>query len=248
MLSDGRVIPARCGAPNKCAYCAYLTAVENAVVVGLDAERYGHPRVGATLTTVDPETTGAQFRRDVEQVVKALRRRLPDVQYLGLVEWTTGRGARSGGRRRIHQHMLLRGLTAKEAGEAERILRRVWFERTGADRVECRELRSAAGATAYLVHHHQKREQAPPEGWSGKRLRPSRGYFAEPVAELRAEAKAIALSRRVRRAARRLIEPELFDAPEEVWQDEWAAALREARADAERVTFVRFDRFGAIVA
>lgn len=248
VLPDGRVVPARCGAPNKCAYCAYLATVENAVVVGLDAERFGHPLVGVTLTTVDPETTGARFRKDCEQALRALRRRWPDVQYLGFVEWTTGKGQRSGGHRRIHMHLLLRGLLPSESGEAEGILRRVWLARTGASMVEARALRSAAGATAYLVHHHRKREQAPPEGWSGKRLRPSRGYFGAPVAELRAEAKELAMSKRVRRAARRLIDWEdLEGAPDELWDAEWSQALGAARRESELVTFVRFDGFGGIV-
>lgn len=248
VLADGRVVPARCGAPNKCAYCAYLATVENAVVVGLDAERYGHPAVGATLTTVDPETTGAAFRRDVEHALRALRRPWPELQYLGFVEWTTGKGVRSGGRRRIHMHLLLRNVSPSDAAEAEQLLRKVWLARTGASMVEARPLRSAAGATAYLVHHHRKREQAPPEGWSGKRLRPSRGYFGEPVADLRREAKLLAQDERVRRAANRLLDWEQLDgAPDEYVDDRWEGALQAAQREASLVTFVRFDRDGGIV-
>lgn len=248
LVADGRVIPARCGAPNKCAYCAYQTTVENAIVVQLDAERFGYPTLGVTLTTVDPQTAMPAFRRDVEKVVKALRRREPDVEYLGMVEFTTGRSARSGGFRRVHQHLLLRGVLPSVAPDLENVLRRVWEARTGANRVEARELRTPAGATAYLIHHHRKRDQAPPAGWSGKRMRPSRGYYGQPVGELRVEARELLRSKRLRRAARRLVEWELLDgAPEDVLEDELRAALTDARLAAGLVTFVRLSREGAIV-
>jgi hypothetical protein len=55
------------------------------------------------------------------------------------------------------------------------------------------------GAIAYLALHHNKMEQRPPRGWSGKRFRPSRGYFNRPVAELRAEAGVLMRDRRIER-------------------------------------------------
>jgi len=42
-----------------------------------------------------------------------------------------------------------------------------------------------AGAMAYLVNHHQKQAQTPPRSWSGKRLRPSKGYYEIPAPQLR---------------------------------------------------------------
>lgn len=49
----------------------------------------------------------------------------------------------------------------------------------------------AGGWCAYFVAHHHKREQAPPAGFNfGKRFRPSRGYFSEPLPALREQARA----------------------------------------------------------
>lgn len=247
LISPGVIVPARCGAPNKCAYCAYMVTVENALVVALDAQQQGPPTLGVTLTTVNPQHRLDDFRRDVEKVVKAVRRREPDAEYLGFIEWTTGKAEKSGGHRRLHQHLLVRGV-AGAAEDVEQVIREVWHRRTGADRVEARELRTAAGATAYLVHHHRKREQAPPRGFTGKRLRPSRGYFAQPVAELREQARAIAREKRVRRVARRLVDWEALDgAPDELCDAELQAALAEARDAAARVQFVKLDRDGGIL-
>lgn len=247
LTADGEFVPARCGAPNRCPYCAYMTTVENAVVVGLDAQAE-LPTLGLTLTTVDPAHGAARFREDVSQTFKWLRSRLgDDLGYLGLVEYTTGKRARDG-ERRLHQHMLLKRGDLVAAVALEDELRAFWCRRTGADRVELRALRSPAGATAYLVHHHRKREQVPPAGWTGKRMRPSKNYYHRPVAELRTEARAMARSASLRRAARRLIDWEVCaDWPEEVLQLEFADALRQAREDAGRVEFVRLDRKGAII-
>lgn len=248
LLADGTFLPARCGATNKCAYCAYRRVLEDALVITLDAERFGHPRVGMTLTTVDPDHSMAAFRDDIKQVFKAIRRRLgDDVAYLGMMEWTTGRAQRSGGRRRAHQHVLLRNCLPGDAERIEPEVREIWQARTGASRVEVRELRSPAGATAYLIHHHRKRDQAPPKGWSGKRLRPSKNYYGQPIADLRAEARGLLRNKRLRKAANRLIDwQELDGAPDEILDEEWAAAMVEARHQAALVTFVKLDRFGAI--
>ena len=124
--SGGRLFPVRCGASNKCWYCAYLAAVENAVVVRLDAELEA-PNVGLTLTTVDPHHDLDRFRRDVEQVFRFIRRALgADVGYLGFMEWTTGRGTNSGGHRRVHQHALLKRADAAAATAIEPDLAELW--------------------------------------------------------------------------------------------------------------------------
>lgn len=255
VLPGGRVVPARCHAPNKCSYCAALATAENALLVALSCEVYGPPQVGVTLTTVDPQHDQVRFRRDVEQALKALRRRWPQVEYLGFVEWTTGKGARSGGHRRIHMHLLLRGLLPSEAEAAELVVRDVWEARTGASRVEVAQLRSTGAAVAYLVHHHRKADQSAPPGWSGKRLRPSiagagrDGFFgAEGTAYWRREAQRLLHDKRLRRVARRSVAWEDLDgAPDEILDREWSAALVAARAEAEAVTFVKLDRFGGIM-
>jgi hypothetical protein len=206
---DGTWTPARCGASNRCWYCARLMAIENLVVLKLDARDNCAPTVGMTLTTVEAKTTPKALRAGIEKVTKALRRRWPNVEYCGFVEWTTGLAPGSGGHRRVHVHLLLKFLPVDACEQAEQIVRRVWKERTGAHRVEVRELRVAGGATAYLANHHGKRAQGPPVGWSGKRLRPSKGYFgaAGQVGKLRERARALLAEERLYRA----VEAELED-------------------------------------
>lgn len=233
-LHDGRLIPLRCGASNRCRYCSWLTAVENATVVALDAAD-DMPRVGFTLTTRAAHTPPEKFRNDVRLAFRAIRRRWPDAEYLGQIEFTTGEGTRSGGARRIHQHGLLKGVPPDDLPSVEDVLRSVWKARTGAHRVEAHELHKPAGAIAYLVNHHQKTAQAPPKGWSGKRFRPSRGYFAAPVSQLRERAKATLADKRAEHAIRRLLDSamawDVLDALEaEELFDRLVGELRQAPA------------------
>lgn len=149
------------------------------------------PTHGITLTTLDPFTTPATFRLGVHMVVQRLRRRYGrQVEYYGSVEFTTGEAETSGGYRRIHQHMVTKGLQGADVLEVESLLRETWQKVTGAKVVEVAELLTPGGAIGYLAMHHRKPGQAPPAEWRGMVERPSRGYFHRPVAELRAEAKA----------------------------------------------------------
>jgi hypothetical protein len=68
-------------------------------------------------------------------------------------------------------------------------VRREWRSLVGAWVVEARPIRTPAGAIAYFAPHHSKQAQGPPAGWSGKRFRPSKGYFNAPVEELRGRAE-----------------------------------------------------------
>lgn len=248
LLPDGRLVPARCGAPNKCQYCAYQAVKENMVVTALDAERYGFPTVGMTLTTRGP-LSPERFRRGVERVFDLVRHEHPGVAYLGNVEFTTGKAKRSGGIRRMHEHLLLKGVPDQHDYDyLEDEVRHAWERETGAWIVELRQLRSAAGATAYLVAHHNKTEQRPPADWSGKRFRPSREYFGEPVPELRREARRMLRNRRLRKIAHKMIVWEELDgAPEEFVQDELRQALSEAACEAAKVRFVKLDPKGGII-
>lgn len=250
IVEGGVFVPARCGAPNKCAYCAWRTATENCALVALDAIRHGHPQVGMTLTTVDPQHDLERFRKDVEHLFKAVRHAAGgSVRYLGMVEWTTGLGAKSGGFRRVHQHLLLRDVVAGDCAALEAVAKRVWEARTGASRVEVRPLRSAAGATAYVVAHHHKREQAPPPGVNVRRLRHARKppYFVDGVENLRQEVRAVEDVKRFQRITRRLVDWDYLDgAPDEVVERELQAASAEARKQRSGVVFVKLDRLGGI--
>ena len=149
------------------------------------------PTHGITLTTLDPFTKPETFRLGVQEVVRRLRRRYGrQVEYYGSVEFTTGEAETSGGYRRIHQHMVAKGLQGADVLEVERLVRETWQTVTGAKVVEVAELLTPGGAIGYLALHHRKPEQAPPADWRGMVERPSKGYYHRPVAELRAEAKA----------------------------------------------------------
>ncbi len=190
-MPNGELLPVRCGRSNSCPKCAWLAAVENVAVVALDA-KIEQPTVGMTLTTRQADFDLVRYRRAVERVFAWLRAEFgKEVGYLLMMEWTTG----SGGHGRLpHGHLLVKRLPAEldlsEGCDLWHQLKAEWEKHTGAWRVELRELRTPGGAIAYMVGHHHKREQAPPEGFTGKRTRPSKNYYARPIAELRVEARA----------------------------------------------------------
>lgn len=208
LTPGGDLVPVRCKSPNKCSHCAFLSAAEDGMMVLQDALRGPAPNVSLTVTTVKAHTEPADFRRDIEQLFRSLRRRWPDAEYLGRIEFTTGKGKNSGGHRRIHQHTLVKGVSVDQVAELEDELRAVWKARTGAHRIELAELRSAAGAAHYLTTHHSKASQAPSKGWVGRRLRASRGYFDLPAPQRRAEAAAVLRDRRAERRFLALLEAE----------------------------------------
>jgi hypothetical protein len=153
----------------------------------LDA-RTETPTVCITLTTHDPDLPPSVYRDGSAYVFKALRRRFGRVEYFGAIEFTTGRSERSGGRRRIHGHYLVKGIPADAILEAERIVRDCWSATTGAIVVEVAALVSPGAALGYLGLHHRKPSQSPPAEWRGMTERSSRGYWSRPIAELRAQA------------------------------------------------------------
>lgn len=209
-----------------------------------DALRGPAPTVSLTVTTVKAHTEPAVFRRDVEQLFKALRRRAPEAEYLGRIEFTTGKGKNSGGHRRIHQHTLVKGVGMDQVGDLDDELRSLWHARTGAHRVELAELRSAAGAAHYLTTHHSKASQAPAKGWTGRRLRASRGYFDLPAPQRREEAKAILRDRRVVRRFLKLLKEqdltpwEIGPEYDQILEDE----IERARLNADCTRLVRVQR------
>lgn len=181
-----------------------------------DAEEHSAPAHVLTLTNRTPDMTAGAYRQACSMFWRAFRKRWGHVEYCGFVEWTTGEGPRSGGRRRLHSHWLVKGLamgvgdrvTASEGREpctcgdslvcVECWTAAEWRKLTGAWIVQARELRSVGGVVGYLALHHEKMEQAPPPGWTGRRLRPSRGYFARPGAERRERARSWLSERRQR--------------------------------------------------
>lgn len=144
-----------------------------------DAEDNSAPEHVLTLTSRDPVTSAKAYARACATFWQAFRRRWGAVEYCGFVEWTTGEGPRSGGHRRMHSHWLVKGLAADDLAAVESWVSAEWSKLTGAWVVQLAELRTVGGVVGYLALHHEKLSQAPPSGWSGRRLRPSKGYFAE---------------------------------------------------------------------
>ncbi len=189
LFPDGRLIPLPCGRL-RCPSCSRYLAVVALEMVRDCSERMGNPTVAVTLTSVDPDRPlGREWSRDVEKVTKAMRRRAPAFEYLAFMEWTSGQAARSGGRRRPHQHFLGRGVEQDQAPALEEVVRTVWEGRTGANRVEVTPLRQNERGIAYLALHHRKESQAPPESFTGRRLRASKGWWGADAHELRREAR-----------------------------------------------------------
>lgn len=235
LLADGSLEPVRCGASNRCSYCAMFVAIENSLVIKLDAQLC-MPTVGVTTTTRAPDFGFKRLRAAEQALWRQLRRDYAEleIRYVGFLEWTTGEGTRARGHRRPHVHHLVKGfppdhnaLAPIEYDDAagERVIttelelrvRELWHRFTAdAWIAEARPLRTPAGAIAYLTLHHHKREQGPPPGFTGRRLRPSKptkeraGYYELPIAELRALARELSSSSRVRQAVTRVLDAEIF--------------------------------------
>jgi len=172
-----------------CPVCGPRKSRELARALTLDA-RLCAPAFAITLTTRDPSTNPAVYREASAAVWKRLRRHYGRVDYFGFIEFTTGRGARSGGHRRMHGHYLVKFRDGDpDVIECERLVRETWEAITGAYIVEVAQLVTPGAAMAYLSLHHQKPQQAPPAGWRGMRSRPSKHYFERPVWKLRQQAR-----------------------------------------------------------
>ncbi len=200
--------------------------MENAELLALDALAGVAPGMWAVLTTRTPESKPAPFYKSREHVLRALRRRWPGCEYAALVEFTTGYGERSGGRRRPHWNLLLKGVPAEDLAAAEEVIAGVWCAREDA-RPEAQFVGlvgEMGGLMRYLALHFQKESQAPPPGWRGHRFLKSRGYLATSTPEARAAARA---SLRHKRELWRAIERGLVG---QAAEDAAAAAIARAEA------------------
>lgn len=204
--SQGEVVRGRCRATNQCAYCARLAAVENSELLALDAVASGSaPSVWTVLTTRTATDDPRPFYRARELVLRALRRRWPACEYAALVEFTTGYGPRSGGARRPHWNLLLKGIPADALDQAGDVIRRVWCRHVDAEPWAqfVGHVDEVGGLLRYVALHFQKESQAPPAGWSGQRFNVSRGYLAGSTAEARAAAReSLAFKRELWKAIR----------------------------------------------
>ena len=188
LLADGSVVGLRSKASNRCPGCARAAAFEAMTMLRIDAERNSAPRYVLTLTSRSAAIESQAYRHACHMFWKAFRRRWGRCEYCGFVEWTTGLHARDG-LRRLHSHWLVKHDQALDVEAVQAWASAEWSKLTGAWVVQFAELRTVGGVVGYLALHHEKMEQAPPKGWTGRRLRPSKGYFAVSGREMRARAR-----------------------------------------------------------
>lgn len=188
LSTHGERVPGRCKATNQCDYCARLAAVENSEMLALDAMEGDAPQVWAVLTTRTATDDMTRFYDARELVMRALRRQFPRARYACLLEFTTGYGPRSGGLRRPHWNLLLKGIPAAAARRARQIVVRTWCRNVDAapSGQYVGAIAEVGGLMRYIALHFQKESQAPPAGFRGQRFNCSRDYF---TGRTRAEAR-----------------------------------------------------------
>jgi hypothetical protein len=124
-----------------------------------------------------------RLTRSLSPLVEEIRKEYGPMQYLAVVELTTGR--RTPGHR-PHLHVLVRGPAVPKRWLSER-----WrFHTKGSFKVDYQRLRSPEHAGAYLVGYtvarRKEAQRAYLHNWPGPRIRYSRAFFPRPVAEIRA--------------------------------------------------------------
>jgi hypothetical protein len=150
------------------------------------------PEVWCVLTTRTATLDMSAFYAARKQVIKALRRRWPATEYACLLEFTTGYGPSSGGKRRPHWNLLLKGMPASALAQVREIVCRVWCDHVDAAAAgqHVGEVSEAGGLMRYIALHFQKESQAPPAGFRGQRFNCSRRYFGDRTrAEMREDAR-----------------------------------------------------------
>ncbi len=208
--SNGRLVPMRCRGVNKCDYCAMLAAVEWSEMLALDAMEGSAPQVWIVLTTRSTSTCQAHFYEARRQLMRAIKRRWPDAEYLCIMEMTSGYGDRSGGLRRPHWNVLLKGVPPEAQAALEKLVRRVWCSRVDAEPQAqfVGAVSEAGGLMRYLALHFLKESQRPPHGWRGSRVTASRGYFTRERWQVRRDAqRALRVKRELHRLSEQGLEP-----------------------------------------
>jgi hypothetical protein len=128
LSSEGEYVRGRCGSTNQCAYCAKLGAVENTEMLALDALEYGAPETLIVLTTATTIADPAHYYEALWAVARAVRRRWPGFEYSMLLEFTTGYGERSGGERRPHFNLVVKGVQWRAVYNPPRCCKRAGCE------------------------------------------------------------------------------------------------------------------------
>ncbi len=177
----GQVVEGRCGATNKCLYCAKLFAVETSEMLALDAIEDA-PRLYMVLTARE-HLTRSDCYSHLRQVRRSLRKRWPDVRWALTVEFQR-RGA-------LHLNLLIKGVPVEELDELHQAVVAIWCTRVDArPRGQWSDVISdELGVVRYIGLHFLKSTQAPAIGWRGHRYSATRDYLVRPAAIMREEAR-----------------------------------------------------------
>jgi hypothetical protein len=217
-----------------------LAAIETAEMIGRDAMRGHPPELVAVLTTRAADPDPRSFYRAREHVLRALRRRFSPLEAATLVEFTTGYAEKSGGLRRPHWNLLLKGPRVEDVDQVRELVLRVWCDRVDAEErgqyVE--PIRSHGGLARYVALHFLKESQQPPKGWRGHRFTATRGYFPQGTKAARAEAREQLQAKRELWKVEKAVEEQgirLF--PDEVLELAEAAVARRRARSFEVVSF-----------
>jgi hypothetical protein len=215
-----------------------MRALENAEVVALDALRGNAPTLFMVITTPLSHDALTRSRLARRKLHLAMQARWPACEWACILEFTTGEGTGSGGKRRPHWNYVVKGVPTDDLAELRALVLAVWCPRMEANSrgQHVGELREVGGLMRYLVLHFHKPGQAPPDGYTGHRFtfsrpnaeRGSAGYFGRPMPEVREEARASLRFKRhmhavealglVGEEALYLVEQRIRDDLDRVWQ------------------------------
>jgi hypothetical protein len=191
--SAGEFVRGRCRATNLCRYCQMLYVVETVEMLTLDAMEWP-PTLWAVLTARE-HLTRAECRRHLDKLLKAVRKRWPEVEWFVQVEFQR-RGA-------LHLNLLVKGVPREDREAFAAVLVERWCARVDALPAGqwSGDVYDGGGAVRYLskmLAHGLKREQSPPVGWKGHRTSQTRGYLVRPASVMREEARrALRIKRRI---------------------------------------------------
>lgn len=175
----GEKVRGRCKSPNQCAYCAGRTAQENIELLALDGQVGTPPAWWAVLNTPSTEGRQAAYRSWWE-----VAKRAAGCETARLLEFTTGDAPTSGGHRRPHWNVLVKG----DEHQARALLA-AWRRVSGATQGHVGSVDDEGGLFRYLLGHLNKHSQRPPAGWKGQRLSLSAGYLWTRTPEARLAAR-----------------------------------------------------------
>jgi hypothetical protein len=209
----------------------------------MDALEGGAPQLIAILGTRTATVDMAVFKRGRQEVTRAVRKRWPAAEYAYEVEFTTGYGPRSGGKRRPHWNWFWKGVPVEDLAEFATLVIATWCRYVDAlpEAQYVAEIDNAVGLTKYITEHFMKASQRPPVGFTGQRFCCSRGYFgAITVTTARARARE---SLRSKRELWKALQARLVG---QAAEDQARAALELARCTVWVLANDRGHRVGAV--